>query len=788
MTPPPLKEVLDEFKSDHLGQIIREAGVSEVPKSKEARVALWMLLLPDAKRIQRSLEALTPRCRAALEVLQRAGGELRTTRFEDRLMRAELLEMTSRQPRPASSWQNPPPENATDPVTFPEVVAALLLRGLICTYYSVSGSPGKLALDNFGRFVYIPAEVAPHLPPPPVRPEQPAQITHLLPSSARTCQRELYLVWSTTRDAPLVLTAAGLLRMGDLKRLNGQLLTQETIATGAKEGDFRHILFLRRLATALGLLRRNDASGPATLTTAADPPFLHAEPAERVRLSFEAWRSSAWWNELWATYVPNRTLASGSVADHAPGQVITARNTVLAEITRRAKAGAEWIDLDSISRWLAEHDEEFLVERHTADSQRYSNYVQGRYIIRSASPYSANQFLWSWNVGFSGESGWNEVEAVFIRAIAAEGLFWLGLADLGYVQPVTATGGAAPTPVAALRLTDMGRWLLLGEARPVVPEETGRVVLQPNFHVFAFDPISDRVLARLDTFANRLNAERAIEYEITRDSIYRGLQSGQSTDEIKAWLSDVTGSSVPQNVERSLTEWQAAFDRITVRQRVALVQAATPGLIDALIAQPQMRAAVIRRIDATSLMVDAAQLDAVEAILLSMDELPARIRRPEQKGQDVGTISVDATGAITLVQKVPSLYVLGPLGAFSDRSSDGVWRITPASMRRAREGGMEAPAVLAELNRLAGGRVPATLETKLKTWGGHFGDAKVQSLILIEFRDQATLEELLADRELKRYLKPFKPQAKLGLATVRAEDQAAVQALLAAKGVIVRAS
>lgn len=787
MTPPPLRGVLDEFKSDHLGLMIHNAGVSEVPKTKEAKVALWALLLPDAKRIRRSLEALTPRCRSALEVLQGAGGELRTARFAARLNRAGLLEQQSRQPRPKSSWQNPQPEDAVDPVTFPEVVAALMLQGLICTYQNVSGSAAKLALDNPGRFVYIPAEVAVHLPPPPARSETPVKIDHTQSASARTCQRELYLVWSTARDAPLTLTAAGLLRMSDLKRLDKQLLTQEAITTGTKEGDYRHILFLRRLATALGLLRWSDAGGAATLAAAADPAFLHAEPAERVKLSYEAWRRGVWWNELWATYVPNRTSPNGSPGDEAPGKVITARERVLAQIIHRAKAGAEWIALDSISRWLLEHDEEFLVERQSADQQGYSIYSQGRYFLRGASPYVVNQLLWQWEAGSnSEEAGWNEVEAVFIHAVAAEGLYWLGLADLGYVQPGAAKGGAGPAQVTAIRLTEMGRWLLLNETRPAIPEETGRVVLQPNFHVVAFDPIADRVLARLDTFANRLNAERAIEYEITRDSIYRGMQSGQSADEIKAWLAGVTGSPMPQNVERSLDEWQTAYNRIAVRPRVAVVQATKPELIDTLMAQPQMHPAIIRRIDATLLMVDAAQLDAVEAMLLAMDELPARSRPSGQESPDGAAISVDADGAITFAQGPPSLTIQGALGAFADRSRDGAWRITPASVRRARASGMEVPAILAELNRLAGGMAPADLAAQLKVWGGHFGEATVQSLVLVEFRDQATLDELLADRDLKRYIKPFKPRAKLGLATIRAEDQAAVQALLADRGVTVR--
>src|SRR5512135_712587 len=101
----------------------------------------------------------------------------------------------------------------------------------------------------------------------------------------------------------------------------------------------------------------------------------------------------------------------------------------------------------------------------------------------------------------------------------------------------------------------MGRWLLLGAEAPVIPAETGRVVVQPNFHIFAFDPIADSTLARLDAFATRLNAERAIEYELSRESVYRAQTAGMPVAAIRAWLEEVTEAPLPQNIARSLDEW-----------------------------------------------------------------------------------------------------------------------------------------------------------------------------------------------------------------------------------------
>ena len=212
-----------------------------------------------------------------------------------------------------------------------------------------------------------------------------------------------------------------------------------------------------------------------------------------------------------------------------------------------------------------------------------------------------------------------------------EGLYWLGLVDLGYAFPATQNGGTAPAGLSAVRLTAMGRWLLLGEKKPEIPAETGHVVVQPNFHIFAFDPIADSVLAHLDSFAGRLNAERAIEYEITHEWIYRAQSAGMTVPELQAWLEEVTGAPLPQNVARSLEEWQAAFERILVRPQVALLQAAAPELIASLCADPVLNRAIIKQVSPTAVLVRPEQVDLLERALLSAGSCPhaAAVRKKD---------------------------------------------------------------------------------------------------------------------------------------------------------------
>jgi hypothetical protein len=580
------------------------------------------------------------------------------------------------------------------------------------------------------------------------------------------------------------MTNADLVRVVDLKRIAGQLLVSETIESGTKESDYRRIFFLRRLASALGLLQM-DASG---VTGAPGPAFFSAGPTERVRRSFQSWRDGAWWNELWTTYVEGKTRASGKVADYSPPKVGAARRKVLetlALVARRQEARQNtpqaWVPLDDIADHLRDRDEEFLVDRETAERQ-YGGYHTYTPAYRSApSPYQYNALGWIWEAyQGSEEKGWSGVERTFIQAVLTEGLYWLGLVDLGYAKPVNAEEGAAAAGPLAVRLTDMGRWLLLDGPQPAIPEETSRVVLQPNFRIFAFDPISDSVLARLDSFAVRLNAERAIEYELSRESVYRAQLSGQSVSEIKAWLGEVTGAALPQNVARSLDEWQAAFERIVVRPRVGWLETASPELVDALLGDPGLHGAILKRPTPTGLIVRADQVDALEQALLAAGELPARTSTPEAARR--ASISLGEDGAIRFAHAVPSLYVYGLLQPFCDRTPAG-WRITHASVARAATIGLDAATILATLQDMALNGVPEVLQVRIKAWSRHYGSASVATLTLVQFRDQDALDELLGDLELARYLRPFRPEARLGLATIEPDAVEQVCALLAERGV-----
>jgi hypothetical protein len=817
MTPPPLRQAVDAFRAGDLATMLQAAGVANVPKNKEGKVALWAELIGNARRVGNALSALNERERKALQLLQLRGGELRTERYRAILERAGVTQRPEPQPKPGGR-AGALVAARSRAATYEELLAALLRSGLIWSHTLATGGATKIGWEG-GRFVYIPHEVAAHLPPPPTPELQLLQIAEVLGGSARTCQRDLYLYWSVAYALPLQLTNTGLLRAPDLKRVAGQVLVSEAFGTGSRESDYRRLLFLRQLATALGLLQRDSDEGVTRVTAIPSPPLFDQAATERVRASFAHWREGSWWNELWVTYKQGSTRASGSLTDPAPARVVQARQRVLAALVETAgsrakparenRNGAErraplpladaaqrrdgeaqatelgdagpWIAVEDILEYLQDHDDEFLIERDTALQRQYDYY--GRRAGSSA--YLYNDLGWVWE-GFQDEAaGWEGVEANFVRAVLTEGLYWLGLVDLGYAFAATAAGGSAPPGVSAVRLTDMGRWLLLHGPEPSVPSQAGRVVVQPNFRIFAFDPIGDNVLARLSGFAARLNAERAIEYEMTRETVYRAQLAGTSALEIQAGLEELSGAALPQNVARSLAEWQADFERIRVRPRAGWLQTADPALLDALLADPAVSPAVLKRVTPTGLLFRPEKAAEIERALLAAGELPVRAATSEEGRR--ASIAIDASGHVSFVHAAPSLYTYGSLHPFADESSGG-WRITADSIRRAVRSGLSTEAILGELAVLALGGIPQPLERHIKAWAGHFGPATAQTLTLIQFRDDAVLQEMLADPEIAPHLVPFKPGAHLGLAVADPGSLSHLAALLAERGVELKIS
>lgn len=623
-----------------------------------------------------------------------------------------------------------------------------------------------------------------------------ALMPKLLEGSARTFQRDIYFYWSTVRAHPLSLTKGGRLYQRDLRLVNDALLEQQEIANKS-ELDVPRLIFMRLLLTELGLVQERDDQ----IRAVPDPELFTLDPSARVRRTFDQWRDGTFWNELLS--ISDLTIRGvDSRLERVPSQISQARRTVLDQIAalhRGRPAGTHWTSISRLLEHIHTHDYEFLLPRDYLAV--HGGYLGYQSYLSHASPYISygNAMGWSFLPPVQDEAdGWYLVEAKFIRSILLEPMYWMGLLDIGLLDGIA----------TAYRLTPIGAWVLDAGPQVELPQEGGRVVVQPNFELFAFDPISDLVLAKLDEFAERVQAERAIKYRLTRRSVYQAQKRGWSAARIVAALEEMTlahdgngapgGQPLPQNIVRTLQEWQALYERVTIHRRAALLQAADDQLLSQLFQDPSVRRHLVQKVEGANdgeaaLAIISPALGETEELtrVLERAGYPALRTRSSQDTLRPDVLLEESkltpTGIpVEFDVALPSIYLLEQIESFSSRDERGRFYLTPASIQQAIDQGFAIQDILGRLHKLHRGPIPPAVERQIRAWGHYYGDAALEQVTLVQVQDAQTLNELLAEPEIRALLRPFVPDPGHALALVAPEHLDELREVLARYGITVR--
>ncbi|MCA1554647.1 MAG: helicase-associated domain-containing protein, partial [Chloroflexi bacterium] len=372
-------------------------------------------------------------------------------------------------------------------------------------------------------------------------------LTDVREGSAQSFQRDVYLFWNYVREESVALTATGFVPKRHLAKINDVLLDKADVQAARDESETARLHFTRLMMEDAGLLKCVEG---ALQTSGHASDFFSFSLTRRSDRFFQTWRKSSQWNEL--LHLPIEPRAHEDRSPKAMQVVVRAREYVLALVEQHAAEG--WLSLDDLVRIVREQYYEFLFKRTREEFGAVNPYY-----------YYHNPLGWGFPVGDERE-GWDKVESEFIRSIVAQPLHWLGLVSLGWQDG----------RVAAFRFTPLGAYLIGLRAQPPPDESTsgvGRLVVQPNFQIFALEPIAEQMLARLDRFADRVKADRVYEYHLTRDSLYRAQQDGTSVQDVIAFLQQAASSALPQNVERTLEEWGQSYERIIIYSNISLLHA-----------------------------------------------------------------------------------------------------------------------------------------------------------------------------------------------------------------------
>jgi hypothetical protein len=760
-----LKELLQQYDANILKTIASEHGIDAKNKPKSALADLLARKLAERDEVERSLTRVGPAEREILGLVQRAGGEVATSVLEN-----TVKQSTNIAPPPKRNpWdygrKSGNPNYIGKPI-LDDVAAHLALIGLALAREPRESSKQMVGFE-LGRYLVIPQEIIPLLPVfGEAKLTQVSEPARIVPGSARNLQRDLSRYWSfVRREGKLDVTTQGWVYKKTATELSKALGWNDK--TKLDEKDNSYFFFLRQMLGALSLFSttRYDQWGnlvPADSVANDEKNFWSQPPAERVKQAYAAYLDTRTWNEL-------RVPKAAYGMDHrrpAPQELSAARRAVVEKIKKHGTSS--WVALADLIQDLRLGNYNFLFPRSKKNAPYYG--YSGNY----STPYyqSNNIFGVTYNNITDEALGWDLVEGAIITHIVTGPLHWLGLTDVGY-------DGDTPT---AYRLTAMGAWLLGLGAEIQITEQGGRVVVQPNFQIVAMEPIAEQVLMTLDEFTQFEGGDRALTYRLTRESVYRGQRNGWDAARIVSYLEDATHTPLPQNVKRSLEEWQALHERITIRRGVSLLHTEDAATLDELFANAKIAPNLGRRMGG-DVTLSNESTQAMNGALRDAGWVAVFTRQGQTDAP--ASVSTDAEGNVTLVHRTPSIYAYEGIEPFAEKIDVRHARITSASVEAARKNKIDVPAMLARLRAVHRGEVSAKLVTRIKAWGKYFGSAKLGSVILVEFRDEQARGELLNDPELKPYLERF-DAGNRPLALVRAESLERVQELLAERGVDIR--
>ncbi len=769
-----IKQIFDSYNYNTLWEMARAAYMEVTDRN--GRKLRKKELLPKMReeyfneaRVKASLEELNERERAVLDRLLLHGDTIPTQSFRREVVRAGLAtnpepqnNRTYRSRIPYASGYIGSPRRA-DSRVFEDVIARLTYYGLVFSRGTTGWYGGTEYKVQFhpGATLYIPKVIHRHLPEPePI----PIETSDLEPKQVRTSDptmllRDLYLYWDFVRQNQVRLIKAGFVSKRSLKAANEVLLAPDPALKSVKrEDETARLYLLRQLLETLNLVQKKGRELSLTTKDALQlPEFWSWAPEEQLSACLEAWlkiAASGDWSSGARQYGPNYPHAKRTVLD------------ILKTLTPNA-----WFELEDILERVQIQDGNFLFPERT----RIEGYRGGWYYSYTGSHYYGNSTTLL--------KSFDKFEENFIRHCISGFLFQTGVVELGY----NLQNPANIDEWQMFRLTPFGQEILgVKTDKPAahhVKEEVGKLVIQPNFQLLVMGTLSPALLAKLDLFADREKADRgAFEYHLSRESVYRAQQMGMEVQEVISFLKQHSATEIPQNIHRSLQEWAAHHERIIFRTNVSLLQTANNELLTRLMEEQDTSKYISRALTPEIAVLKNNRGQQLISKLVQRGLFPARADASPATADNSVVIHQD--GTVRPLHDVPSLHLRGRLSRLAEEDN-GYWRLTPASISRAGGSRNKVLGILEELRKLQRGRFPDSLEEQIKAWGNYYGDAAVENLTLIEFRDQSALNELLKISELKARLTPF-PTGQRALAIVQNEEMEEIRGILSRFGVRVK--
>ncbi|MGB1250796.1 MAG: helicase-associated domain-containing protein [Candidatus Promineifilaceae bacterium] len=770
-----LKATLEGYNAIILKEMLRHMYVE--PKTYKAdNINLLIDKLSRRRRIRSEIAKLSDAEKITIARVIFMNNEARSKRLKNQLLQDNLIKRTPERYNTYAPYDGRP--NYKTKPAFEDLMAKLLKRGLVFSHTLPEGNKTVIGWSP-GRYIIIPEPILEHIDQarlPSIRTGYHFEPTFTRTSSVVSIQRDISnYVRFARRSGVIKLTTQGILYKTALREIAALSSQPSNLGSGKKETHNGYLLFLRRILSEGELL---EYSPKGLIPAETTHKFWAMDSAERIEFTYNLWRDTTAWNGL--RFVPSYYHGNDITTPASPS-LTSVRKSVLTHLKR---AGRGWISLPSLLDEIQNKQYGFMFPERECHDTDYYYYSQSTYGTKNTPyVYSNNPFGMGFENISDEEDGWDKVEAAYINHLIAGPLYWLGLVDLGYHSaPDEKADFTASQVIGGYQLTDYGEWLLGLSEKPDIDQQEGEggIVLQPNFEILAMQPITVDILMTLDSFAQMKDSQQHVTtYELTRDSVYRGQQGKWPVPNILDFFKSQSKMPIPNNVKRTLEEWDVLHNRITIRRNVSLADAA-----DSTIATE-----IAENLSNTRMVTDKVLLSnlAYQQLVSAVRKegyLPLQTLRTNVSASN--SIHIHDDGRIVFLHRVPSIFTTQMLAdisiAVEPSQADGAHRLLiPAMLKGFASSRAKFNELLSLLKRLSKAPLNNAFVLNLKAWSNYYGNAKQAQLILIEFRDHQVRDELCQDPDLRNYLSPF--QSKRPLAVVSSDHLELVNKQLARRGV-----
>lgn len=438
---------------------------------------------------------------------------------------------------------------------------------------------------------------------------------------------------------------------------------------------------------------------------------------------------------LWSCGCEVETLVNNSYLNPAPLELVWPMSAGIGLLVALAQIEAEtWCSLDDLAAWL--------VCRHPRWKPKQT---EGDEEAASSIPSSLSDWLRAFLLGFA-------FPMRLIEAAKDAGEAWF------------------------VRLTALGRGVLGLGPLPSLPQYPQTLLVQPNLEIIAYrQGLTPELIGQLSRFCEWKSLGAACTLQLTPESVYRGLETGLTHDEILRLLQQHTVRELPAAVVQALKTWADKRERVTVYAAATLLEFASADDLQAALARG-LPAVVLT--DRLALVEREDDLDYRHFRLIATRDYGLPPDQCVSVSDDGVTLSVDMARADLLLETELQRFaepVSASTGVIAEtqRSYEHnrrVYRLTPDSLRKAREEGLTTQMIDDWFRRRTGGETPAAVRLLLN---GHAeSPLRVCPLLVLRTPSPHVADGLMQWPESRKLI-----QERLG-PTALAVEQAHLPALL----------